>query len=137
MLPHIHPPDPPTLAALHAVERRRQRALVDADLGALDEIFDDTLVYMHAHGITHTKAQLLAHTADRRPYLAVSRGELLVRLAGDVAVMTGPLTNRLRTPDGGTRTLAGVATQILHRGRGDAARWRFISFQMTPFADQK
>ncbi|AWE54800.1 DUF4440 domain-containing protein [Streptomyces nigra] len=131
----MHTPDPPTLAALHAVERRRQRALVDADLATLDEIFDDTLVHTHAHGITHTKAQLLAHTADRRPYLGISRGELLVRLVGDVAVVTGPLTNRLRTPDGGERTLTGVATQILHRRDGDD--WRFISFQMTPCTEQK
>jgi ketosteroid isomerase-like protein len=131
----IHTPDPSALAALHAVERRRQQALVEADLATLDEIFDDTLVYTHAHGITHTKAQLLAHTADRRPYLGISRGDLLVRLAGDVAVVTGPLTNRLRTPDGGTRTIAGVATQVLHRG--SAGAWRFISFQTTPFAEQQ
>ncbi|MGW4084945.1 nuclear transport factor 2 family protein [Streptomyces sp. NPDC004822] len=135
MHPHIHTPDPPTLAALHAVEHRRQRALVEADLATLDEIFDDTLVHTHAHGITHTKAQLLAHTAARRPYLGISRGELLVRLVGDVAVMTGAQTNRLRTPDGGARTLTGVATQILHRH--DGGDWRFISFQMTPSIAQK
>ncbi|WP_432056823.1 nuclear transport factor 2 family protein [Streptomyces sp. bgisy022] len=134
MHPRIHPPDPPTLAALHAVEQRRQRALVDVDLSTLEEILDDTLVHTHAHGITHTKAQLLAHTAERRPYLDISRGTLLARLVGDVAVLTGPQTNRLRAPHG-ARTLAGVATQVLHRH--DDGGWRFISFQMTPLTEQK
>ncbi|MEU8507410.1 nuclear transport factor 2 family protein [Streptomyces brevispora] len=131
----VHPPDQRVATELHAVERRRQRALVDVDLDALDEIFDDTLVHTHAHGITHTKTQLLEHTVSRRPYLDITRGELLIRLVGDVAVVTGPLTNLLRTPDGGERTLAGVATQILHHH--DRGGWRFISFQMTPFSERK
>ncbi|MFJ2865136.1 nuclear transport factor 2 family protein [Kitasatospora sp. NPDC087314] len=131
----VRPPDQQVASELHAVELRRQRALVDADLDVLDEIFDDTLVHTHAHGITHTKTQLLEHTASRRPYLAITRGELLIRLVGDVAVVTGQLTNLLRTPDGGERTLAGVATQVLRRHERDG--WQFISFQMTPFAEQK
>ena len=131
----VHTPDDRTIAELHAVEELRQRALVAADLDALDRIFDDTLVHTHAHGITHTKAQLLEHTASRRPYLGITRGDLLIRLVGDVAIITCPLTNLLRTPDGGERTLAGVATQILHRHDSDG--WRFVSFQMTPFAEQK
>ncbi|WP_406098929.1 nuclear transport factor 2 family protein [Streptomyces sp. NBC_01013] len=131
----VHPPDQQVATELHAIEHRRQRALVDADLDALDEIFDDTLVYTHAHGLTHTKTQLLEFTAARRPYLGITRGELHMRLVSEVAVVTGPLTNLLRTPDGGERTLAGLATQILyHHDRGG---WRFISFQMTPFSEQK
>ncbi|MES1169723.1 MAG: nuclear transport factor 2 family protein, partial [Leifsonia sp.] len=77
-----------------------------------------------------TKAQLLEHTEVRRPYLEITRGELTVRAAGDLAVMTGRLENRMRDPDGGERTLVGPATQVLHRGADGA--WRFVSFQMTP-----
>jgi ketosteroid isomerase-like protein len=117
---------------VHDMERRRRHALVAADLEALDDMFDETLVHTHAHGITHSKAELLEHTAKRRPYLDITRGELLVRLIGDVAVVTGPLTNLLRTPDGGERTLAGVATQVLRRD--ESGGWRFVSFQMTPYA---
>lgn len=124
-------PDPQELLA---VERRRQQALIDVDLDTLDELFDDTLVHIHAPGLTHNKAQLLEHTATRRAYLGITRGELVVRLIGDVAVITGPITNRLRTADGGERTLAGVATQVLRRAEnGD---WRFVSFQMTPYGEQ-
>ena len=129
------PPDERVTAELHAVERRRQRALVEADLDALGELLDDTLVYTHSHGVTHTKAQLLEHTANRRPYLDITRGELLIRVFGDVAVITGPLTNLVRTPDGGERTLAGVAIQVLRRD--DDNRWRFVSSQTTPYGEQK
>lgn len=129
------PPDERVTAELHAVERRRQRALLEVDLDALDELLDDTLVYTHAHGITHTKAQLLEHTANRRPYLDITRGELLIRVFGDVAVITGPLTNLVRTPDGGEHTLAGVAIQVLRRD--DHNRWRFVSSQTTPYAAQR
>jgi ketosteroid isomerase-like protein len=127
-------PDAQSTAELHAVEQRRRRALVDVDLVTLDELFDDTLVHIHAPGLIHSKAQLLEHTATRRAYLDITRGDLVTRLIGDVAVVTGPITNRLRTADGGERTLAGVATQVLRRD--DRGGWRFVSFQMTPYGEQ-
>ncbi|MDR2256014.1 MAG: nuclear transport factor 2 family protein [Arthrobacter sp.] len=116
-----------------AVEARRQAALLAGDLDALDELFEDNLVHMHAPGLTHRKDQLLEHVRTRQAYLGMERGELLVRVAGDVAVVTGELVNRLRKPGGGERTVAGVVTQVLHRGEDGA--WRFISFQMTPYGE--
>ncbi|WP_189077540.1 YybH family protein [Mangrovihabitans endophyticus] len=127
-------PDPRTAAQVHAVERRRQRALIDVDLNVLDELFDDTLVHIHAPGLIHGKRQLLEHTATRRAYLDITRGDLVIRLIGEVAVVTGPITNRLRTADGGERTLAGVATQVLRHA--EPGGWRFVSFQMTPYGEQ-
>ncbi len=127
-------PDDQVTAELYAVERRRQKALIDVDLDTLDELFDDTLVHIHAPGLTHNKAQVLEHTATRRAYLDITRGDLVIRLVGDVAVITGPITNRLRTADGGERTLAGVATQVLRRDQSGG--WRFLSFQMTPYGEQ-
>lgn len=117
------------------VERRRQQALVDVDLDTLDELFDDSLVHVHAPGLIHSKAQLLEHTATRRAYLEITRGDLNIREFGDTAVITGPITNRMRAADGGERTLSGVATQVLHRDANGA--WRFVSFQMTPYGEQE
>lgn len=127
-------PDPRETAELDAVEQRRRQALIDVDLDTLDELFDDTLLHVHAPGVVHTKAQLLEHTATRRAYLGITRGDLDIRLIGDVAIVIGPITNRLRTADGGERTLAGVATQVLHRAEGGG--WRFVAFQMTPYGEQ-
>ncbi|WAA66517.1 YybH family protein [Microbacterium oxydans] len=121
-------------AEILAVEARRQQALIEGDLETLDELFDEELVHIHAPGLTHTKAQLLEHVGTRRAYLDMSRGELSIRTVGDVVIMTGPITNRLRNPDGSERTLSGVATQVLRRGADGA--WRFVSFQMTPMGEQ-
>ncbi len=115
-------------------EGRRQKALIAGDLDALDALFDESLVHVHAPGLTHDKAQLLEHTATRRAYLEITRGDLDVRVFGDVAVVTGPITNRMRAPGGGERTLAGVATQVLHRTQEQG--WQFVSFQMTPYGEQ-
>ena len=128
--------DAATAEALRGVEERRLRALHDGDLPTLDDLFDETLVHIHAPGLTHSKAQLLEHVATRRPYLGTTRGELNIRLIGDVAVITGDLVNQLRTKEGGERTLGGVATQVLVRADDAALGWRFISFQLTPTAEQ-
>nr|WP_240933435.1 nuclear transport factor 2 family protein [Cellulomonas sp. IC4_254] len=117
------------MAELRAVEDRRRRALVAVDLAELDALFDDALVHIHSPGLTHDKPQLLAHVAERRAFVDITRGPLDVRVLGDVALVVGTLTNRMRTPAGEV-TLTGVATQVLRRT--GAGRWRFLHFQLTP-----
>jgi ketosteroid isomerase-like protein len=128
-------PDDATRAAILDVERRRQEGLLAFDIDALAELYDDALVHIHAPGLIHTKAQLLEHVATRHAYLGMQRDEPLIRLVGDdVAVMTGRLVNRLSSPDGSERIVAGPVTQVLRR-RVDGA-WVFVSFQMTPDGEQ-
>lgn len=126
-------PDEATRAALLELETRRQHALLAGDVAALAEMFDDSLVHIHAPGVTHTKAQMLEHVGTRRAYVNIERGELLVRVFGDIAILTGDITNRLRNPDGSERTVSGVVTQV---ARNVAGTWKFVSFQMTPFGKQ-
>lgn len=121
-------------AEILAVERRRQDALIATDLETLDEIFDESLVHIHAPGLVHTKALLLEHVAIRQAYLEITRQDVRVRVYGDTAVVTGGIVNRMRAPQGGERTVDGVVTQVLHRG--DEGRWRFVSFQMTPYGEE-
>lgn len=122
--------DDTTRAAILDVEERRQRALLEVDLDTLRALYDDSLIHTHAPGLTHTKAQLLEHIATRAPYKGATRGELMIRVIGDVAIMTGRLINRLGGPDGSERTVAGQVIQVLRRCEDGA--WRFVSFQMTP-----
>ncbi|WP_166867782.1 MULTISPECIES: nuclear transport factor 2 family protein [unclassified Salinibacterium] len=119
-----------TIQHILELEDRRRRALIAVDLDALDELFAEDLVHIHAPGVTHNKAQLLEHTRTRQVYLDIQRGELLVRVYDDTAIITGPIRNRLRKDGGGERTLGGVATQVLRRDPDGV--WRFVSFQMTP-----
>jgi ketosteroid isomerase-like protein len=127
---NIDEPDAETRAEILAVEAQRQQALLDVDLVTLDAIYDETLVHIHAPGVAHTKAQLLEHVATRQAYLDMERGELTIRLVGDVAIMTGRLTNRLGSEDGTERVVGGMVTQVLRRC--EDGKWRFVSFQMTP-----
>src|SRR5689334_25396483 len=122
--------DARTRAEILAVEKRRQAALIAGDLTTLDDLFDPALIHTHAPGLTHDKAQLLEHVAARRAYRAITRGELTIRLIGDVAIVTGRIDNRLGSSDGGERAVAGQAIQVLRRCEDGA--WRFVSFQMTP-----
>ncbi|GAA1915574.1 hypothetical protein GCM10009775_05110 [Microbacterium aoyamense] len=131
---NINEPDPTTRDEILAVEELRQRALLEVDLDTLDSLYDESLVHIHAPGVTHTKTQLLEHVATRQAYLDMSRGELTIRLIGDVAIMTGRLTNRLGSEDGSERVVGGMVTQVLRRG--EDGQWRFISFQMTPDGTQ-
>ncbi|MFF2454588.1 nuclear transport factor 2 family protein [Isoptericola sp. NPDC058082] len=126
--------DAASRAEILALEERRRDALVAGDVDALDAMFDDALVHVHAPGLVHTKAQLLEHVATRRAYVDVVRDDLLVRLVGDVGVVTGRIVNHMRGPDGAPRVLAGVVTQVVVRG--DDGAWRFVSFQMTPDGEQ-
>ena len=130
----VVPADRATRAELLAVEERRRQALLAVDIPELDELFDASLIHVHAPGVTHNKSQLLEHVATRQAYLDIARGELTIRVVGDVAVLTGTIVNRLRNPDGTERVLGGPVTQVLVRG--DDGRWRFISFQMTPNGEQ-
>ncbi|MQY22580.1 nuclear transport factor 2 family protein [Nocardia macrotermitis] len=123
--------DERTRQEIFAVEKRRHETLMAADTAGLGELMDDSLVHIHAPGLTHSKAQLLEHVEKRQAYIEMRREQLRLRLIGtDVAILTGRLINHLRTPEGGDRIVAGACTQVLRR-RADGA-WVFLNFQLTP-----
>ncbi len=90
---------PAERAAILELERTRQQALIEGDLETLSRIFDDRLVHIHAPpGVVHDKAMLIEHVGTRRAYRSIERGELGIRVVGDLAVVTGPIVNELRNP---------------------------------------
>ena len=131
-----YPPSPVVLAddvtraEILAVEQRRRVALLAVDLTTLADLYDESLIHTHAPGLTHDKTQLLEHVATRQAYLDMTRGELTIRVIGDVAIMTGRIINRLGSPNGTERVIGGQVIQVLRRCEDGA--WRFVSFQMTP-----
>jgi ketosteroid isomerase-like protein len=113
-------------AEILALEARRHAALAAVDLAELDAIFDDDLVHVHATGLTHDKPSLIDHVSRNRHYIGFERGPLNVRILGDVAIVTGPLINRMRGEHpGAERVMRAVATQVVRR---TPAGWRFLSF---------
>lgn len=108
-------------------ENRRRQALVASDITELSALFEDDLVHVHGSGRVHDKAGLLDFVTHEARFLAVERGPLNVRIWGDMAVVTGTMTNTM-VMNGVEARISGMATQVLRRG---AAGWRFVSFQFT------
>ncbi len=109
-----------------ALERRRCEAIAERAMPALDEILADDYVHVHGTGKVDNKAGFIANIMQRPR--GVERGELTVRLYGEVAVVTGEQMNYLPAADGLTsaRTV-NLVTQVLHH---DGTRWRFVSFHL-------
>lgn len=84
------------IQAVLACERRRGEALVRRDARELDALFADELVHIHATGDVMDKAQLLHYVLQVLQFLSLERGELRVRVHGDVAIMTGRMQSRMQ-----------------------------------------
>lgn len=107
-------------------ETRRQTALVQDDRETIDQLFTEDLVYVHTSGLVHDKGEYLAYARSVIKYLSVERGDLEVRVHGDIAVMTGYQVNTLQkrgedTPIRGE----GFVTQVWLKG---PEGWRITSF---------
>ncbi|WP_170800816.1 nuclear transport factor 2 family protein [Stutzerimonas stutzeri] len=109
-----------------AAEQARREALVADDHTRVSQLFADELVYVHTTGLIHDKAQYLAYARDTVAYLAIERGDLNVRVHGDVAIMTGTQTNTLKKrSEEKTMRAEGFFTQVWARG---PAGWQIASF---------
>ena len=121
-------------ALILEAERRRQSAVVEIDLATLDDLFAEDLIHVHSTGLVHRKRELLRHIDRKRGFIAIERGELDIRIEENVAVMTGPITNRMRGNTGASEIIMhGFVTQVLRR-YPDA--WRFTNFQLTVTAER-
>lgn len=111
------------------IEKARQAALAGGDMSALQSLMADDLLHIHANGRCQDKAEFVDYFSgmSRR----VERGDLAVRIWGDTAVVTGPLTNITPQPDGSEKVVCLYATQVLRR---DADGWKFVSFHASPLA---
>lgn len=118
--------DAETIAEIKRLEAARCRALAANDFAALDALLADDLVHIHTTGMVETKAQYLAGAQNRIQFLSAERGELNVRVYGDVAVATGPLDQAIRMrATGQERRLESITTQVWRKTGG---RWLICSF---------
>ncbi|MCX8499689.1 MAG: nuclear transport factor 2 family protein [Caulobacteraceae bacterium] len=108
------------------LEARRQAALVALDMEALADMFAEDMIHVHTNGMVHDKAAILSHIRSRAQFVAVERRNLVVRVYGDTALLTGDLINSLRIADEEEpRIMKAFATQVMRRTDGV---WRFVSF---------
>lgn len=83
------------VADLIAVDKRQQRAYVDRDWAALEEIFTDDYVLVLASGEEHTKRQIIdgASAPDSR-WEINETSDWKVRVHGDTAIVVATLRQK-------------------------------------------
>lgn len=122
-------PTPTEEQAVLAAEDRRYRAMLDADLPALDELCADALSYAHSSGTRETKSEYLekvrsGHYVYRRVDHPVER----VEVAGDTAIVVGRMTADVDV--GGTpKTIDCLALAVWTRASGT---WQLLAYAPTP-----
>ncbi len=110
-----------------AMEDARRDALVTLNMTALDRMFSEDIVHVHSNAMAQNKTELLAYIEKKKAFIDIIREDLDVKIIGDAALMSGKITNIMRSPDG-VFEMKGWVTQVL---RKEAGEWRFLSFQFT------
>jgi Domain of unknown function (DUF4440) len=109
------------------LENARISALDADNLEALTQLMSDDLVHIHATGLTENKTSYLAGVAllPRRS----SRLSTAVRMYGNMAVLTGKVTNRVRRPGATSDEISNLmVTQVACK---ETHGWRFVSYHAT------
>jgi ketosteroid isomerase-like protein len=114
-----------------AAQRARLDATIAVDVPALERLMADDLTYVHSSAKLETKAENIAAISASHSYKAIVTNEVVVRVEGDVAVITGIADITLKRPDG-EALLPVRFTDVWARRNGD---WREISWQSTRRAE--
>jgi hypothetical protein len=114
-------------AELLALEQRRCAAISAGDIETLESLLSEDYVHVHMTAAVDDRAGHLAAVA-KRPR-TTTRGEIRVRIYGELAVLTGELTNHMALPGEEARTIRAYCQQVAVR---HDRTWRFVSVQLTP-----
>ena len=125
----------PTDAAAEVLEAedRRYRAMLDADLVALDALCHDELSYAHSSGVRDTKGQYLGKVrSGYYVYLRVDHPVERVAVVGDTAMVVGRMTADL-VVDGTPKAIDNLAVAVwVREGEG----WLLLAYAPTRLPDR-
>jgi ketosteroid isomerase-like protein len=106
------------------LEDSRYAAMLGKDIGTLERLLDDKLIYMHSSGIVDTKASYIdGLTAGVWDYQQIDRTEVRTEISGDVALVFGTLSIRLTTR-GVSKAFSTRALAVWQRSE---AGWRLLA----------
>lgn len=115
---------------IRELEERRYRAMGEGDIGVLEALLADEMLYLHSNAISDSKSSLLAKIRNEELRCHEMRHHLddPVIVVGDTAVAAGQVT--------GTVYVNGVAIALCNRALAVWSRqpegWQLVSFQSTP-----
>jgi ketosteroid isomerase-like protein len=111
---------------LLALEAQRCAAISTGDVDALAALLSEDYVHVHMNAHIDDRAGHLSGVA-KRPR-TTTRGNLTVRVFGELAVLTGEMTNHMEVPGDTPRVMRAYCQQVAARRDGT---WRFVSHQVT------
>jgi len=113
------------------LETRRCEAISAGNIETLKSLLSDDYVHVHMNAAVDDRARHLAGVA-KRPR-TTTRGEIQVRIYGDLAVLTGELVNQMAVPGQEPRVMRAYCHQVAVRQGG---AWLFVSTQLTPLKSE-
>ncbi len=106
------------------VDTQRANAYINGDVATLDRIVADDCSYVHPSGKVETKAELLAgFKAQDRKYKSIKRDDVVVRIYGNTAIVTGRNTISAEY-QGKTYDVQNRFTRVYVK---ESARWRLVA----------
>lgn len=116
-------------AAVKAAELKRFAATTGRDYDALATLLSDDLVYTHSSASVDSKASYLESLRSGRVvYKEVTPSDLVVRMYGSTAVITGAAIIKTTSNGGEERTSNLRYTDVWVQQDG---RWQMVSWQST------
>jgi hypothetical protein len=115
-------------------EQCRCRALESDDFATLKELISPDIVHVHARGNLDNFDSYFQYIQHRLKFIECKRGPISVRKMGAIALMTGPMHNRvhLRGEDQDIKTSA----QVMQVWEWQGDRWLLLAFQATPVQEK-
>jgi ketosteroid isomerase-like protein len=122
-----------TEALILRLENEGRTATLNNDLAANDRLLADNWININPDGSVTTKAQLLKLlTAGSFKIMSIENDEVLIRIFGDAAVVTGRSTTKRAAVDGEIISRQVRFTRVYARNRG---RWQVVSAHNTLIRD--
>lgn len=110
-----------------AAQRARFDATIAKDRAALEQLMAEDLTYVHTSAKLESREENIGAVVSTGAYKSFALANLLVRLEGDTAVITGSADITFARPDGDTM-LPIRFTDVWARRGGE---WREIAWQST------
>ncbi len=110
------------------LDRRRMQAMAGKDVGALERLIADDLVYTHSSARLDTKKSLIgAMQSGATVYSSVEPADVKAQDCGDTVVLTGAA--RIGVFSGGRQMNFGVRFTDVWVNKG--GEWRMVAWQST------
>jgi len=115
-----------TAREVRAAEERRCQAIAEGDAAALAAVLSDDLHYLHSTGVLEGKEAYIATSVAGTPR-TVERGDLNIRVLGDVAIVTGDYAIRIEPPEEAYIQATGLQVWVR-----EPSGWLLLAHQGTP-----